>query len=187
MDEMRRELLELIRKLSYRRRKVVLSSGRESDFYVDGKNTTLHPRGAYLGGRLLWKAIRDSGAVVEAVGGPTMGADPMVTAIAIASLEDKSPVPAFIIRKEAKKHGTGQWIEGGENLRPGMKVAIVEDVVTTGASTLRAVERAEQEGLVVSLVLVLVDREEGGRENIEEKGYRLVSLFGRREIAGEDQ
>ena len=184
-DAEQKELLDLLKKLSYRRRQVILSSGRESDFYIDCKQTALHPKGALLCGRLLVRAIREATAKdeqpVEAVGGPTLGADPLATSAAIASLDGK-PLFAFIIRKEPKKHGTAQWIEGADNLREGMRVAVVEDVVTTGASTISAVEKAEAAGLVVSVILCLVDREEGGREAIEAKGYRVVPLFRKRDF-----
>ena len=118
----------------------------------------------------------------EAVGGITLGADPIVTAVSLTSALRENPIPAFIIRKEPKKHGTSQWVEGMKNLRPGMRVAIVEDVVTTGASTLRAIERAEGAGLVVSRVLCLVDRNEGGAEFLAEKGYRLEPMFRKEDV-----
>ncbi|HEY5765978.1 MAG TPA: hypothetical protein VIS30_08085, partial [Candidatus Deferrimicrobiaceae bacterium] len=120
----------------------------------------------------------------EAVGGITLGADPIVTAVSLTSALRGNPVPAFIIRKEPKKHGTAQWLEGTKNLSPGMKVAIVEDVVTTGASTMRAIERAQGFGLVVSRVLCIVDRNEGGAEALAEKGFRLEAMFLREEIEG---
>jgi orotate phosphoribosyltransferase len=100
-----------------------------------------------------------------------------VTAVSLTSALLGKPIPAFIIRKEPKKHGTAQWVEGTKNLKQGMRVAIVEDVVTTGASTLRAIERAEDAGLSVSRVLAIVDRNEGGADTITEKGYRLEAMF----------
>jgi orotate phosphoribosyltransferase len=119
----------------------------------------------------------EKGEWPEAVGGITLGADPIVTAVSLTSALRGKPIPAFIIRKEPKKHGTAQWVEGTKNLKPGMRVAIVEDVVTTGASTLRAIERAEGAGLSVSRVLAIVDRNEGGAATIAEKGYRLEAMF----------
>lgn len=177
----RERLLSILREKSYERKKVTLSSGRESDFYIDCKQTTLSAEGAVLTGRVLLDML-ERGGMPEAVGGITLGADPIVTAVSLTSALRGSPVPAFIIRKEPKKHGTAQWIEGTGNLAPGMKVAIIEDVVTTGASTLRAIERAEGAGLVVSRVLCLVDRNEGGSEFLEEKGYRLESLFRKEDV-----
>jgi orotate phosphoribosyltransferase len=113
----------------------------------------------------------------EAVGGITLGADPIVTAVSLTSALRGRPIPAFIIRKEPKKHGTAQWVEGMKNLNAGMKVAIIEDVVTTGASTLKAIERAEDAGLSVSRVLAIVDRNEGGAETIAGRGYRLEAMY----------
>lgn len=176
MDE-RKRLLELIKEKSYEKRKVILSSGKESTFYFDGKQTTLNPEGSYITGKLLYQKIRNAPIPVEAVGGMTLGADPIVTSIAIVSFLEGNPLPAFIIRKEPKKHGTCRWIEGKANLPPRAKVAIIEDVVTTGTTTLNAISRAEEEGLEVVQVLALIDREEGGSEHLSEKGYRLESLF----------
>src|SRR5512136_400005 len=174
-------LKEIIIELSYEKRNVVLASGRQSDFYFDGKQTTLHPEGGYLTGKLFFEAVRDV-EKIEGVGGLTLGADPIATATSVVSFLEGRPIPAFIIRKEPKGHGTGAWLEGRKNLRPGSKVVIVEDVVTTGGSSLKAVRRAEEEGLVVIGVVTLVDREEGGRENIESEGYWLKAIFTKSEI-----
>ncbi|KPJ59332.1 MAG: orotate phosphoribosyltransferase [Deltaproteobacteria bacterium DG_8] len=176
MDD-RARLLQLIKEKSYEERKVILSSGRESTFYFDGKQTTLNPEGSYITGKLLYQKIRNSSVPVEAVGGMTLGADPIVTSIAIVSFLEGNPLPAFIIRKEPKKHGTCKWIEGKANLPPQAKVAIVEDVVTTGRTTLQAISRAEEEGLQVIQVLALIDREEGGSQHLSQRGYKLESIF----------
>ena len=172
----RKRFLAVLKDKSYEKRKVILSSGRESDFYIDCKQATLTAEGAVLCGRLFCAMLAD-GEWPEAVGGITLGADPIVTAVSLTSALIGKPIPAFIIRKEPKKHGTAQWVEGMKNLREGMRVAIVEDVVTTGASTLRAIERAEDAGLSVSRVLAIVDRNEGGADAIAEKGYRLEAMF----------
>ena len=177
----RERLKKIIIDLSYEKRKVTLASGRESDFYFDGKQTTLHPEGGYLTGKLFFEAIADV-ADIEGVGGLTLGADPIATATAVVSFLECRPIPAFIIRKEPKGHGTGAWLEGRKNLRPGARVVIVEDVVTTGGSSMKAVRRAEEEGLKVLGVVTLVDREEGGRENIEKEGYWLKAIFTKSEI-----
>ncbi len=176
MDD-RTRLLHLLKEKSYEKRKVILSSGKESTFYFDGKQTTLNPEGSYLTGKLFYQSIKRSPISVEAVGGMTLGADPIVTSIAIVSFLEGIPLPAFIIRTEPKKHGTGRWIEGMANLPAHAKVAIVEDVVTTGATTLNAISRAKEEGLTVVQVLTLIDREEGGQEFLAEKGYLLESIF----------
>ncbi len=172
----RRRFLSILKEKSYERRKVVLSSGRESDFYIDCRQTTLDAEGAVLTGRLFC-AMLEAGERPEAVGGITLGADPIVTAVSLTSVSRGWPVPAFIIRKEPKKHGTAQWIEGMKNLWQGMRVAILEDVVTTGASTLRAIERAGLSGLVVARVLCLVDRNEGGAAAVAAAGYRVEPMF----------
>lgn len=177
----RERFLAILKEKSYEKRKVVLSSGRESDFYIDCKQATLSAEGAVLTGRLLCGML-GQGEMPEAVGGITLGADPIVTAVSLTSALLGTPIPAFIVRKEPKKHGTAQWIEGFRNLRAGMKVAIVEDVVTSGASTLRAIERAEEAGLVVSRVLCLVDREEGGAAFLSERGYRLEPMFRKEDV-----
>lgn len=176
MTDERKRFLAILKEKSYEKRKVVLSSGRESDFYIDCKQSTLDAEGAMLTGRLICDMLA-VGAPVEAVGGITLGADPIVTAVSLTSALRGAPIPAFIIRKEPKKHGTAQWIEGVKNLRPGMKVAIVEDVVTTGASTIKAIDRAIESGLEVARVIALVDRNEGGAQTLAEKGYKLEPLF----------
>ncbi|WP_298436937.1 orotate phosphoribosyltransferase [Geobacter sp.] len=174
-------LKQIVLELSYEKRKVILASGRESDFYFDGKQTTLHAEGGLLVGKLFYEAIKDVEGV-HGVGGITLGADPIATATSIAAYLDGRPVHAFIIRKEPKGHGTGQWLEGRKNLPPGSKVVIVEDVVTTGGSSMKAVRRAEEEGLVVLGIVSLVDREEGGRENIEKEGFWLRTIFTKSEL-----
>ena len=178
----REELMQLIRELSYEEREVTLASGRKSNFYFDGKQTTLNARGAVLTGRLFYEELKKFDSPVEGVGGPTMGADPIATATAMVSSLAGDPIPAFIIRKEPKKHGTGQWVEGRKNLRQGARVVIVEDVVTTGGSSLKAVEKAREEGLEVLGVIVLVDREEGGRETMEAQGVALRAIFTKSEV-----
>lgn len=172
----RLRFLSILKEKSYEKRKVVLSSGRESDFYIDCRQATLHAEGALLTGRLFC-AMLESGERPEAVGGITLGADPIVTAVSLTSVLRGWPIPAFIIRKEPKKHGTAQWIEGTKNLKEGMRVAILEDVVTTGASTLKAIERAKLCGLVVTRVLCLVDRNEGGADAVAAAGYRIEPMF----------
>lgn len=177
----RERLLAIVREKSYLRKRVILSSGRESDFYIDCRQATLDAEGAYLTGKLFCRML-EGGEYPEAVGGITLGADPIVTAVSLTSFLRGRPIPAFIIRKEPKGHGTAQWIEGTRNLRRGMRAAILEDVVTTGGSTLRAIERATEAGLVVFRVLCLVDRNEGGAQALAEKGYRLEPMFVREEI-----
>ena len=182
MERDRARLLELLTHLSYEKRKVTLSSGKESDFYVDCKKTALTAEGHFLIGRLILQAIWDKAAQARAVGGLTLGADPIASAVSLTSYLAGTPLTALIVRKEPKGHGTGQWVEGRSLLEAGTQVVVVEDVVTTGASTLKACERMELEGLKVAHVVALVDREEGGREAVEAKGYTLTTLFRRRDF-----
>jgi orotate phosphoribosyltransferase len=180
--DLRERLLDLLKTKAYTRGKVILTSGKESDFYIDCRPVTLHPEGAYLVGKLLLERLQNVPETVQGVGGMTMGADPIAAAVSLTSYLQGKPVPAFIIRKEPKRHGRGLWIEGISNLPEGAKVAIVEDVVTTGGSTIKAIERATEEGLKVVKVVALVDREEGGKENLKRLGYELESLFTRRDF-----
>ena len=180
----RERLRELLLKLSYEQKEVTLASGRKSNFYFDGKQTSLHPEGAHLLGAFFFDLLCKIQPSIEAIGGPTLGADPLVTAVSMISFEKGVPWPAFIIRKEPKKHGTGVWIEGEKNLRHGMRVAILEDVITTGKSSLEAAQKAVDARLQVVCIAAIIDREEGGREAIEKKGYRLGTLFTKSELIG---
>jgi orotate phosphoribosyltransferase len=181
----RQRLLELLRTLSFARKKVVLSSGQESDFYIDCKVTALTAEGHFLIGRLLLAAIRQHAPEARAAGGLTLGADPLASAVSLTSYLSGQPIPAFIVRKEPKGHGTGAWIEGRSLLADGAGVAILEDVVTTGASTIKALQRAQEAGLQPLGAFALVDRLEGGREAVEGSGHRLHSLFTRRDFIEE--
>ncbi|SEA45795.1 orotate phosphoribosyltransferase [Desulfuromusa kysingii] len=178
------KLKAIICELSYEEREVTLASGRKSNFYFDGKQTTLHARGGLLVGQAFWQEVKKFPAPIDGVGGLTMGADPIATATSIAAQLDGSSVHAFIIRKEPKGHGTGQWLEGRKNLPPGSRVVILEDVTTTGGSSMNAVERAQEEGLVVAGIITLVDREEGAREAIEGAGQVLRTIFTKSEVVG---
>jgi orotate phosphoribosyltransferase len=180
----RAELMQIIRELSYEEREVTLASGRKSNFYFDGKQTCLHARGGLLVGKAFWAEVKHFPGPIHGVGGLTLGADPIATATSIAAALEGQGVHAFIIRKEPKGHGTGQWLEGRKNLPSGSRVVIVEDVTTTGGSSMKAVERARQEGLEVAGIVTLVDREEGARENIEGEGLLLRSVFTRTQVVG---
>ncbi len=182
MNQEWERLRQIIRERSYREGTFTLTSGKKSDFYVDCKQTTLSAEGAYLCGKLMFQRLRESAYDIKAVGGMTLGADPLVTAVSVVSYLEGGPLPAFIIRKEPKGHGTGSWIEGKANIEAGAHVALLEDVVTTGGTLVKAIERTEAEGFKVSLILAVVDREEGGREALESKGYSLESLFKRSDI-----
>jgi len=179
LENERRELLGLLKRLSYRRGKVVLASGRTSDFYIDCRQTALNARGHVLIGRLLFDLIHRNFPEAVGVGGPTLGADPLVSAVSLTSSLQEHPLHGFLVRKEAKSHGTGSFVEGLANLEQGSPVVVVEDVITSGGSILRAAERVAEAGLQVAGLVVLVDRQEGGRQVIEQAGHRLLSLFDR--------
>ena len=182
LETRRARLLELLRTLAYEQRTVTLSSGKTSDFYIDSKQAVLTAEGHFLVGHLFFALLETHAPRAEAVGGLTMGADPLASATALVSFMAGRPRAAFYVRKEPKGHGTGQWIEGTRNLRPGMPVVVVEDVITTGASTLRAIERARLFGLEVVHVLALVDREEeGGREAVAREAP-VTALYTRRDF-----
>lgn len=157
-----------------------LASGAKSDFYVDCRVTTMDAVGARLIGELGWeliqKASTERGVAVEAVGGLTMGADPVALAVAVASGREGAggPLHAFSVRKSAKAHGLGRLIEG--NFASGQTVVVVDDVITTGGSTLQAIEAIEKEGGRVAFVVALVDREEGGRAAIEARGVPVYAI-----------
>ncbi len=179
------EFVILIRKLSYEKRQVTLSSGKQSDFYIDMKNTLLHPRGIWLASQLIASAIRvriEKGEEIRGVGGLTMGADPLSTGVSLVSEGWQKPLYAFYIRKEPKGHGTQNWLEGMKNFKTGDKVIVLEDVVTTGGSTLKSVERARLGGLDVAGVITAVDRQEGGKETIEATGIKFTAIVTREMI-----
>lgn len=181
MDQGKRtRLLELLRTRSFQEREVILSSGLKSNFYIDCKQVSLDAEGAALIGALFHEVIDEVAPDAIAVGGLTLGADPLATATSLVSFQRGRPRSAFIVRKEPKGHGTGQWIESTK-LPEGAKVVILEDVVTTGASTLKAIERARLAGFTVLHALGLVDRLEGGREAVEAQ-CPLTTLFTRRDF-----
>jgi orotate phosphoribosyltransferase len=183
-DTQRARLLDLMRTLSFERRQVTLSSGKSSDFYVDSKQSVLSAEGHFLVGQLFLALLEKHAPEAEAVGGLTMGADPLASSVATISFIAGRPRAAFYVRKEPKGHGTQKWVEGEKLLRPDMPVVIVEDVITTGASTLKAIERARLHGLRVLRVLALVDRqEEGGRAAVE-KEAPVTALFTKQDFMG---
>ena len=167
-------LHQLLQARSVRRGDFVLASGRRSTYYIDARLTTMSAEGQVLIGRAGLAAIRAKGWKPAAIGGLTMGADPVAYAVAAASVASVPIIDAFSVRKEAKKHGTAKRIEG--NFAPGREVVIVEDVITTGGSALQAIEAVQAEGGTVLGVLAIVDREEGGREAILNMGIDVVAL-----------
>jgi len=173
-------LHRLLAERSAKRGRFTLASGRESDFYVDVRLTAMSPDGLVLIGPLSLADITAAGWVADSVGGLTLGADPISCAISYASATTTRPLRAFTVRKEAKAHGTSKLIEGP--FRPGDRVVVIEDVITTGGSALKAAAVIRAAGGVVLGILALVDREEGGREAIERAGYAVRSLARARDI-----
>lgn len=177
--ELREKLKEFIKARSFLRSEepvFKLASGKMSNFYFDLRRTTLSPEGQYLIGELVLGKINELGIKPKAIGGLTMGADPVSTAVACVSHLKGTPVEAFVVRKEPKEHGTGRQIEG--NVEAGDPVVIVDDVLTTGKSTIKAIEIARQYGLMVLCAIVLLDRgEHDGKKNVEDKGVPLYSIF----------
>lgn len=176
----RERLLALLLERSFRTGDFVLASGARSAYYIDCRTTTTHAEGQALIGRLGLALLADAGVRPDGVGGLTMGADPVAYAIAHASWLAGDPVHAFTVRKEPKAHGTGKRVEGC--FAAGDRVVVMEDVITTGASALRAAEAVEAEGGTVLGVAALVDRDGGGREAIEARGYPVWTLFGVAEL-----
>src|ERR1044072_9503369 len=169
------ELAEIIKKRSLRVGEFVLSSGKKASYYLDCRMTTLDPRGAFLIARLMLSKLREINVQADAVGGLTLGADPIAASVAVVSGIDGQPLPGFIVRKESKGHGMQRFIEGWDGA-PGSQVVIVDDVCTSGDSIIKACELAESAGYRVAATLCVVDREEGGTETIS-KRYPFYPLF----------
>jgi orotate phosphoribosyltransferase len=169
-DRLKRILLEK----SLMRGKFTLASGKESDYYIDARLTTLHPEGVSLVAEIFLGEIKRV-PLIEIVGGPTMGADPIVGALLSTSHRESYPLRGFLVRKQEKGHGTGKLIEG--NLKPGDNAAIVEDVVTSGGSVITAIDAVRSAGAFVRKILVIVDREDGASERFSEMGIDFYSIF----------
>jgi len=178
-EHARARLLELLRRHSFARRKVVLASGRESDFFIDCKQTVLLAEGHALVGLLMLEAALTFPVRPVAVCGVELGGCPLASAVALVSFEAKRPLDAVYVRKQAKDHGSQRLTEGDAHLARGSAVVVLEDVVTTGGSTLRAIESLRTAGLEVVGVVALVDRLEGGREAIEAAGLPVRTIFTR--------
>jgi orotate phosphoribosyltransferase len=185
-EQDRAELLALLQAKSLFRGEFTLASGDKSNYYIDCKLTTFDARGAWLVGQTMHTLIRREQTArksrIDSVGGLTMGSDPLALAVAMfsQSANDAPPFRAFSVRKTAKAHGQTKLIEG--NFRAGDVVVVLDDVVTRGESTITAIDAVVKEGGTVAFVAVLVDRQEGGRERIEAKGYSVVSLFKRDDL-----
>jgi orotate phosphoribosyltransferase len=176
-------LLELLTQRSFARKRVVLASGKESDFFVDCKQTVLTAEGHALVGAAMFDALDALPAPrAEAVAGVELGGCPLASAVSLVSFQRGAPLDAVYVRKDAKDHGSRRDIEGNTTLRAGARVAILEDVVTTGGSTLKAAAKLRDAGYVVAGVVALVDRLEGGREAIVAAGMPLVALYTRQDF-----
>ncbi|PSB05104.1 orotate phosphoribosyltransferase [Merismopedia glauca] len=173
LSTIKTQLLDLFCQKAYQEGDFTLSSGQKSSYYINGKQVTLHPQGALAIGQLLLNLLP---ADTQAVAGLTLGADPIVSAVSVVSAYENRPVIALIIRKEAKGHGTQAYIEG-PSLPEGAKVVVLEDVVTTGQSALKAVDRLQDAGYKVAEVIALVDRQQGGGELYASQGLKFIALF----------
>ncbi|MBC7789876.1 MAG: orotate phosphoribosyltransferase [Anaerolineae bacterium] len=173
-------LVDLLAQRSARRGEFVLSSGRTASLYIDARLTTMSPEGLAMIGPIGLETLRAAGWLVDAVGGLTLGADPIAYAISYASMLSGSPLRAFTVRKEVKAHGTGRLVEGP--FQEGDRVAIVEDVITTGSSALKAASAVQAAGGEVAGILALVDREEGGRAALEAAGFEVRAIVRAEEI-----
>ncbi len=173
LTSLRQSLLDLFCQLAYKEGDFVLSSGQRSSYYINGKQVTLHPQGALAVGRLLLSQLPTD---TQAVAGLTLGADPIVSAVSVVSAYENRPIPALIVRKESKGHGTMAYIEG-PTLPEGAKVVVLEDVVTTGQSARKAVERLRDAGYIVEEVISLVDRQQGGAEFYQSAGLKFQAVF----------
>jgi orotate phosphoribosyltransferase len=179
--QMMQRLARILVARSYMEGSFTLASGRQSDYYFDCRQTSLHPEGAWLIGSLFNGLLREF--PVAAVGGMTMGADPLISATSVISHTLGRPLPGLIVRKAAKNHGTSRMVEGLANVKTGDCVAMLADVVSTGGSVLVACTCVRDAGLTVGVVCCILDREEGGREKLLEAGFALRALFTRRELA----
>jgi orotate phosphoribosyltransferase len=181
IEAMKERLGEIILEKSFKYSEnppFTLASGRQSNYYFNCKPTTLDPEGMNLIGTIIFDMLKDTG--ITAAGGLTLGADPIANALAVISYQKGKPIKSFIVRKDVKDHGTKSAIEG--SVLPGDKIAIIDDVITTGGSTITAIEHARKAGLNIEMVITLIDREEGGRENILKYVDNIKSILTRTEI-----
>ncbi len=171
---MRQRLLELLKNKAYQKKEVELSSGKKSNFYIDVRRVSLSPEGLYMIASLFFDYLKDK--QVTAIGGPTLGADPIIGGVCFLAGQKGKSLSGFLVRKTPKKHGQRRLIEG-PRIKENSKVILCDDVATSGKSLLAAKEVVEQEGLVVSEFMVVVDRSEGAKETLVKAGYNLFSLY----------
>ena len=180
MHELKVRLAQVLLEKSYIEGDFTLTSGRKSDYYFDCRQSSLNADGAFLIGTIFYSMLKDSD--IRAVAGMTMGADPLVTATSLAAHADGRKVHALIVRKEAKGHGTARSVEGLANVTPGERVIMLEDVVSTGGSVIKACKKVEEAGLTVAGIFCILNREEGAVEAIEAAGYKVDAIFTRKEL-----
>lgn len=173
----RARLAELLIAHSLRHGEFTLASGEITDVYLDVKSTSLLGEGAYLIGSLLWELVEALDRPPQAIGGLTLGADPLVTAVSLAAFHAGKDLAAMIVRKESKSHGTARFLEFPPTLSPGARLVAVDDVITTGGSTLKAIRRMRQGGFIVEDAICVVDRRAGGEAALAAEGVRLFSLY----------
>lgn len=180
IHELKERLLALLKKEALKKGNFVLSSGKTSNYYLDGRLITLAPEGAYLAAGIILEMIKDK-KDITAVGGPTLGADPIVGSLACLSYLEETPLKTFIVRKAAKEHGTKQQIEGPV-LEKGSKVILVDDVATTGKALVEAKEALDRAGILAEEAIVIVDRDEGARQNLSKAGLKLTAIFKKEDL-----
>lgn len=182
MSARRTRLLSLLTEHSYAKRKVTLASGRESDFFVDCKQTVLLAEGHALVGEVMLDALSALKTAPQAIAGVELGGCPLASAVSLVSFQRGAPLDAIYVRKQAKDHGSARLMEGDTRMAEGTNVAVLEDVVTTGGSTLQAVEKLRERGFAIAGVVALVDRQEGGADILRAAGLDFVAVFGRDEF-----
>lgn len=173
-QQLKEKLFQLLNKEALKKGKFTLSSGKESNYYLDGRIITLTPEGAYLVAAIILDMVKDE--ALDAIGGPTLGADPIAGAVAALSYINKYPLKAFIVRKQAKEHGTQRQVEGPQ-LKQGDRVILIDDVATSGKAILEAKEALDRIGVTADKAIVIVDRNQGAGENLAKAGLKLESIF----------
>lgn len=172
--ELKEKLFNLLNQQALKRGKFLLSSGKESNYYLDGRVITLNPQGAYLVASIILDMLK--GETLDAIGGPTLGADPIVGALAVLSYINAQPIKTFIVRKQAKEHGTLQQVEGPA-LKNGDRVILIDDVATSGKAILEAKQALDKIGVIADKAIVIVDRNQGAADNLAKAGIKLESIF----------
>ena len=179
LADLKEKLRTLLEKDALKRGEFVLSSGKKSNYYLDGRVITLTPEGAYLVGKIILEMIKDK--AIDAVGGPTLGADPIVGAVAVLAHLQQVPLKTFIVRKATKEHGTQRQVEGPQ-LKAKERVVLVDDVATTGKALVEAKAALDNLNVVVDSAIVIVDRSEGAVENLAKVGLKLEAIFKKEEL-----